>query len=121
MKTAFPIVKDAEGTEFSNLEALQQLLKPEPNGQYLLGSNTHWHSGIHISDACAPWCIDKQPIRAIADGKVVAYRMNSEPVTSRLHDGIENKEFVYSNNFCLIEHQYSATNNAEGPDNGKIN
>lgn len=121
MKTAFPITKDAEGTEFSNLEELQQLLKPEPNGQYLLGSNTHWHSGIHISDACAPWCIDKQPIRAIADGKVVAYRMNSEPLISRLHDGIENKEFVYSNNFCLIEHQYSATNNAEGPDNGKIN
>ena len=71
MKFKFPIVKQ-DGKEFENVDELRHLLKDEEHGFYLLGKSGVWHGGIHISDKTAPWCKETHPIRAIADGKVVA-------------------------------------------------
>lgn len=115
MNVAFPI-KSAEGKEFSQ-EDLMAVLSQEPHGQYLLGSNGQWHGGIHISNVAAPWCESEHPIRAIADGRVIAYRMNPEVLTSSIFGSALN----YSNNFCLIEHHYLAENTAAGANQGKKN
>ena len=105
MKFALPILT-ADGREFADAKALDALLVTEKSGHYLLGNYKKWHGGMHISDECAPWCRDKYPVRAMADGKVVAFRMMEEYLSSEF----QGQSLRYSNCFCLIEHQYCEIN-----------
>ncbi|MGY3925741.1 hypothetical protein [Aeromonas simiae] len=105
MKFAFPILT-ASGEEFKDAKALAALIDSEDSGHYLLGNHNKWHGGIHISDKSAPWCKDKHPVRAIADGKVVAFRMLEDYLTSTF----QGESLRYSNCFCLVEHEYCEIN-----------
>ncbi|MCX0433359.1 hypothetical protein OD808_21015 [Aeromonas veronii] len=84
----------------------QSLISAEQSGHYLLGNHNKWHGGIHISDQSAPWCKDKYPVRAIADGKVVAFRMMKNYLTSEF----QGESLRYSNCFCLVQHEYCEIN-----------
>lgn len=105
MKFAFPILT-ATGEEFKDVKALTALINGEQSGHYLLGSHNKWHGGIHISDKSAPWCKDKYPVRAMADGKVVAFRMMKDYLTSEF----QGESLRYSNCFCLVQHEYCEIN-----------
>ncbi|UBO74291.1 glycoside hydrolase family 24 protein [Aeromonas rivuli] len=105
MKYAFPILTQ-DGKEFADSKALNGLLKGESGGHYLLGGHSKWHGGIHISEQTAPWCKDKHPVRSIADGRVVAFRMMPDYLSSTFQD----QTLKYSNCFCLVEHAYCETN-----------
>lgn len=105
MKFAFPILT-AKGEEFKDAKALTALINGEQSGHYLLGNHNKWHGGIHISDKSAPWCKDKYPVRAMADGKVVAFRMMKDYLTSEFHG----ESLRYSNCFCLVQHEYCEVN-----------
>jgi hypothetical protein len=105
MKFAFPILT-ATGEEFKDVKALTELINGEQSGHYLLGNHNKWHGGIHISDKSAPWCKDKYPVRAIADGKVVAFRMMKDYLTSEY----QGESLRYSNGFCLVQHEYCEIN-----------
>ncbi|WP_323902681.1 glycoside hydrolase family 73 protein [Aeromonas hydrophila] len=105
MKFAFPILT-ATGEEFKDVEALTALINGEQSGHYLLGNHNKWHGGIHISDKSAPWCKDKYPVRAMADGKVVAFRMMKDYLTSEF----QGESLRYSNCFCLVQHEYCEVN-----------
>ncbi|MGX5834409.1 hypothetical protein ACWIJ6_09740 [Aeromonas piscicola] len=105
MKFAFPILT-ATGEEFKDVKALTELINGEQSGHYLLGNHNKWHGGIHISDKSAPWCKDKYPVRAIADGKVVAFRMMKDYLTSEY----KGESLRYSNCFCLVQHEYCEIN-----------
>ena len=105
MKYAFPILT-SDGKEFTDAKALNGLLKGESGGHYLLGGHDKWHGGIHISEQTAPWCRDKHPVRCIADGKVVAFRI----LPDYLDSTFLGQTLKYSNCFCLVEHTYCETN-----------
>ncbi|HDZ8881591.1 TPA: hypothetical protein RUX32_001287 [Aeromonas dhakensis] len=105
MKFAFPILT-AKGEEFKDAKALTALINGEQSGHYLLGNHNKWHGGIHISDKSAPWCKDKYPVRAMADGKVVAFRMMKDYLTSEF----QGESLRYSNCFCLVQHEYCEVN-----------
>ncbi|MCQ4055005.1 glycoside hydrolase family 19 protein [Aeromonas sp. SG16] len=105
MKFAFPILT-AKGEEFKDVKALTALINGEKSGHYLLGNHNKWHGGIHVSDQIAPWCKDKYPVRAIADGKVVAFRMMKDYLTSEF----QGESLRYSNCFCLVQHEYCEIN-----------
>lgn len=105
MKFAFPILT-GKGEEFKDVKALTALINGEKSGHYLLGNHNKWHGGIHISDQIAPWCKDKYPVRAIADGKVVAFRMMEDYLTSEF----QGESLRYSNCFCLVQHEYCEVN-----------
>ncbi|WP_447825854.1 N-acetylglucosaminidase [Aeromonas salmonicida] len=105
MKFAFPILT-ATGEEFKDVKALTSLINGEQSGHYLLGNHNKWHGGVHISDKSAPWCKDKYPVRAIADGKVVAFRMMKDYLTSEY----QGESLRYSNCFCLVQHEYCEIN-----------
>ena len=105
MKFAFPILTTT-GEEFKDVKALTALINGEKSGHYLLGNHNKWHGGIHISDQSAPWCKDKYPVRAIADGKVVAFRMMKDYLTSEF----QGESLRYSNCFCLVQHEYCEIN-----------
>ena len=105
MKFAFPILT-AKGEEFKDVKALTEVINGEQSGHYLLGNHNKWHGGVHISDKSAPWCKDKYPVRAIADGKVVAFRMMKDYLTSEY----QGESLRYSNCFCLVQHEYCEIN-----------
>lgn len=95
-----PIVKQ-DGTEFENAEELSKLIQDAGDDLYLLTTQT-WHGGIHISEDSAPWAKDTYPVRCIADGEVVAYRMMEDYLTSEF----KGETLNYSNSFCLVRHHY---------------
>ncbi|MCS0581410.1 hypothetical protein NX784_07385 [Massilia pinisoli] len=65
------------------------------SGSYPMGKNRFWHGGVHIhpSDRTAP-------IRAIADGEVVAYRYDDTDSTDVYFDKVP-----YSRSFVLLKHE----------------
>jgi hypothetical protein len=119
MNFQYPFRK-ADGKQFANGEEVYAALESETSGHYLLGSNKFWHGGIHITNASAPQCVLNEPIRCMADGEVVAYRLNEDYLESTFGDN--EKKLKYSNSFCLVRHEYkSAPNAEEGPNKGKQN
>jgi predicted chitinase len=102
MKLVFPITT-ASGAEFANQNEIETALKQETVGQFGFNrSNLSWHGGLHLTEKNAPWVKDKYPVRAIADGKVVACRISADYQTST-YKGVELK---YSHDFCLIQHEF---------------
>lgn len=116
----FPIRK-ADGKQFDSANELYTAIENETSGQYLLGSYNFWHGGIHISNASASYCVKDEPVRCMADGVVVAYRLNEDYLQSE-YAGDKPAKLKYSNSFCLVRHDYkSPANPEEGPNKGKQN
>ncbi|GFM64858.1 hypothetical protein PSCICJ_09760 [Pseudomonas cichorii] len=119
MSFHYPFRK-ADGKQFTDAEEIYKALEGETSGHYLLGNNRFWHGGIHISDKSALQCVLNEPVRCMADGEVVAYRLNQDYLESTFGDN--EKRLKYSNSFCLVRHEYkSAPNPEEGPNKGKQN
>lgn len=104
-----PIVKQ-DGTEYRDASELSTLLASAGDNLYLLAGQT-WHGGIHISEDAAPWAKDIHPVRCVADGEVVAYRMMPDYLTSEF----KGETYRYSNSFCLVRHHLE---NPEGEQKG---
>jgi hypothetical protein len=100
-------ITQADGKEFKDAKSLASTLGSEAN--YLLGLNT-WHGGIHISDKKAPWVKDIHPVRCMADGEVVAFRMMPDYLASNF----KGQEYRYSNSFCLVRHHFKQPKSAGG-------
>ncbi|WP_392464062.1 peptidoglycan DD-metalloendopeptidase family protein [Aeromonas dhakensis] len=100
-------ITQADGKEIKDAKLLASILGSEAN--YLLGLNT-WHGGIHISDKKAPWVKDIYPVRCMADGEVVAFRMMPDYLASNF----KGQEYRYSNSFCLVRHHFKQPKSAEG-------
>lgn len=72
---------------YSNSEAL--------SGPYPMGKNRFWHGGVHVHPS------DRSiPIRAIADGQIVAYRYDDTDSTDAYFDKVP-----YSRSFVLLKHE----------------
>lgn len=116
----FPIRKP-DGSHYQ-LEELYKALEQETSGHYLLGNHGFWHGGIHISEKSAPQCKHKEPVRCIADGEVVAYRLNNSYLASTFQGDSECTHLQYSTSFCLVRHQYESPKRApEASAKPKIN
>lgn len=74
-------------TVFNNSEIL--------SGSYPMGKNRFWHGGVHVHPADRA-----SPIRAIADGDVVAYRFDEADSTDAFFD-----KAPYSRSFVLLKHE----------------
>ena len=115
-------IRRPDKTPFTDANELYQALEREVGGYYLLGANGFWHGGIHISDRSAPHCVLDDALCCMADGEVVAYRLNDNYRESTFGDGASAKKLKYSNSFCLIRHEYrSPPNPEEGANHGKQN
>ncbi|MBD8710322.1 hypothetical protein IFT47_27315, partial [Pseudomonas sp. CFBP 13711] len=85
---------------------LQQLthLANAASGSYPLGSSGLWHGGVHF-DAGTAGTLDQSSVHCIADGEVVAYRIDEQsPDTTYF----VNKQLVskpFSRNFVLVRHR----------------
>ena len=105
MSFQYPIRKP-DGSQYENSDEIYSVLDKEVSGYYLLGGHNFWHGGIHISELSAPQCISDQPVRCIADGVVVAYRLNDNYVNSEFDGSGVKLDLSYSSSFCLVRHDY---------------
>ncbi|WP_237179626.1 glycoside hydrolase family 19 protein [Paraburkholderia sacchari] len=110
---AFPFLKKAAtaggtGAPFADEHDIYRLLsEKEPGGFYLVSPGGMWHGGIHVTEAGAGQSLDLEAgIRCIADGKVIAYRVNRDyPVsTMPAADSQPAASIPYSTGFTLVQH-----------------
>jgi hypothetical protein len=71
-------------------------------GFYPLGANGIWHGGIHFDELTAGQLKQDQGVRAIADGEVIAYRLDSQYPEIKYSD---DRNARYSTGFVLIHHK----------------
>lgn len=107
MKLGYPF-KKAVGSSYSYKEMLE-LLQKESTGHYLFGQMNFWHGGVHFTDTANAELKDR-PVRCIANGTIVAYRINKSYVVSSFDNDKEKicQRYQYSTSFCLIRHEYES-------------
>ena len=109
---AFPFRKKGQGngtsaTDVTDEHDMYLLLKQEPSGTFAVSGNGMWHGGIHISEAGAGQALDvKGGVRCIADGEVIAWRLNRKYLVSTLRpqNGQAEINAQYSTGFALVQH-----------------
>lgn len=106
MKFVFPICK-ADGSEYKSQSEIESILKQEHVGQFGYNpSNFSWHGGVHFTAKNVPWAKDSYPVRAIADGKIIACRLSSKYQETTYKDLNKELTLPFSHDFCLIEHEF---------------
>jgi len=74
-------------------------------GIFPVGANRFWHGGVHLEGS--------QPIRAVADGTIVAYRLDSDYADSELAKKSKPpQERQLAGSFVLIRHEFEKNNGA---------
>ncbi|MGF6598146.1 hypothetical protein P3T23_002863 [Paraburkholderia sp. GAS448] len=108
---AFPFLRKGSGTasaQFTDEHDLYRLLaERESGGSYLVSRAGMWHGGIHITEAGAGQALDLDlGVRCIADGHVIAYRINqANPVSDVSASGNAPLDPApYSTGFALVRH-----------------
>ncbi len=102
MSAVFPILK-RDGSAYANLTEFKQDLNHSTSGRYILSAGHGWHGGVHLNSQSFPWGKGLRSIQAMLGGKVAAYRINDDYVSSEYMG----KTFKFSNNFVLLEHEYA--------------
>ncbi len=96
MKVEYPLLpsdkKDAE--EFTKEELISKYYGQKNRfGFFPIGRLNSWHGGIHIESSSSK-------VRAVADGRIIAYRITEDLLTEKERDK------KYSNSFILIQHNF---------------
>lgn len=71
-------------------------------GFYPLGANGMWHGGIHFDKATANALKQFEGVKAIADGEVIAYRLDEKYTELKYSD---RRMALYSTGFVLLRHR----------------
>ncbi|RDY67854.1 hypothetical protein DX912_08070 [Lysobacter soli] len=101
--------KDKDDREIADPYAFIEALIPVQGGHYLLGSYGFFHGGIHLDRACSSKLSIDDGIRCLADGEVVAYRIDSDyhdATPGDVGDGAMLRP--YSTGFILVRHRVQA-------------
>ncbi|MCC8403891.1 glycoside hydrolase family 19 protein [Paraburkholderia sp. MMS20-SJTN17] len=111
---AFPFLRKAQGKARASVpftdehEIYRLLAEREPSGAYLVSRKGMWHGGIHITEAGAGQALDLDAgLRCIADGVLIAYRVNQDyPVSELAMEGRDATfQAPYSTGFALVRHE----------------
>jgi predicted chitinase len=109
---AFPFRKKTQGApgssaDFTGEHEFYRILKDETSGTYPVSAKGMWHGGIHVTEAGAGSSLDlKYGVRCLADGEVVAWRVNRAYPVSELpaRNGTGAISAPYSTGFTLVRH-----------------
>ncbi len=105
----------SKDTSHNPLQLLTQMAQAK-GGFYPTGENGLWHGGVHFDEGTAA-AFDQSSVRCIADGEVIAYRIDERYPVSELTDDIPRvKRAPYSTGFVLVKHslQPPPLKNADG-------
>lgn len=101
LRWAFPFTPAGQDEPTNPMTYMKALAAAE-DGFYPLGANGMWHGGIHFDQNTAAQLKQGDGIRAIADGEVVAYRLDSQYPEQDYQDG---RRALYSTGFVLVRHR----------------
>lgn len=96
MKFEYPIKSISDDSAQNNLGSSNKF------GFYPLSRFNSWHGGYHVEGK-------DEEIRAIAEGKIIAYRMPTENTKETIGPDV----YFYSNGFVLIQHEYKSPKGQE--------
>lgn len=107
--SAWPYKPKADtNTDGAGKALLEALREQAPGGQFLFNRTGLWHQGIHIGAGRLSGKFDTDQVCAIADGEVIAYKVDSAyPINQTSEDSAE-----YSTGYFLLKHEikYPADN-----------
>jgi putative chitinase len=112
-KFSYPFKRNTQNSankEKSTQAFYEEILFQDYHGQYLFNRSGLFHGGVHLYEDRFPFNdFHTKGIRAIADGKLIYYRIDKEFLENELDSGTKLK---YSSSFMLLEHEiaYPATN-----------
>ncbi|MCF6190293.1 MAG: hypothetical protein L3J51_07435 [Cocleimonas sp.] len=95
-------------TSPASMEEFFTALSMESDGFYPFGINEFWHGGVHITNQSSGALKQGDGIQCIADGEVVAYRINEKHIdTPAYEDPIKGTSIniPYSSSFTLVRHK----------------
>ncbi|WP_262421314.1 glycoside hydrolase family 19 protein [Paraburkholderia sp. UCT31] len=110
LQFAFPFRRKGTGgapADFIDEHEFHKLLRQEPSGAYSVSGKGMWHGGIHVTEAGAGASLDlKGGVRCIANGEVVAWRLDSTYPVSEIpaRNGQPAISAPYSTGFALVRH-----------------
>lgn len=96
-----PKVKDAKATEVADPKSYFEALATAEDGFYPIGANGLWHGGIHFGSQTGNTLSQEDGVRCIADGEVIAYRIDSAYPQVEYECG----KATYSKGFVLVKHR----------------
>ena len=85
-------------------ESYYDALAKAKDGFYPMGANGLWHGGIHFDDGTAG-SLDQSAIHCIADGEVIAYRIDQRYPTTQYGEGPTVVPLPFSTGFVLVKHR----------------
>ena len=100
-KKGNPNAKDSKPAKVDNPETYYEALATADDGFYPIGTNGLWHGGIHFGAETAATLAQDDGIVCIADGEVIAYRIDSAYPRVTYNCG----EAEYSRGFVLVKHR----------------
>lgn len=105
-RTVFPFPKRANGNDQTTADASArdyfQALSQAEDGFFPIGYNGQWHGGIHFGAETGASLDQDDGIRCIADGQVIAYRIDGDYPTVDYESCAAAK---YSRGFVLVRHR----------------
>lgn len=102
---AFPFKTAGETSkEVSDPQLYYTALAKAENGFYPMGHNGLWHGGVHFDDSTGA-LLDQSAVRCIADGDVIAYRIDERYPTSQYGEGPTAVHLPFSTSFVLVKHR----------------
>ncbi|CAG9191414.1 conserved hypothetical protein [Paraburkholderia tropica] len=101
LKWRYPFAPNNDKATGSPQPYLDALGKAE-DGFYPLGANGIWHGGIHFDRKTAGMLKQDAGVSAIADGEIIAYRLDSKYPELDYADG---HKALYSTSFVLVRHK----------------
>lgn len=105
----------SKDTSHNPLQLLTHMAQAK-GGFYPTGENGLWHGGVHFDEGTAA-AFDQSSVRCIADGEVIAYRIDERYPVSEFTDDIPMvKRAPFSTGFVLVKHslQLPPLKNADG-------
>ena len=93
---------------------LTQLAKAAA-GYYPLGANGLWHGGVHFDSGTAG-TLEQSSVHCLADGEVVAYRIDEQSPTTTYFVNELTVQKPFSRNFVLVRHRLQAPKIEGSPD-----
>jgi hypothetical protein len=114
---ALPAVKNWSHPFKDKRDPLQQLthLAKAAAGFYPLGRSGLWHGGIHFDGGTAG-TLDQSSVHCLADGEVVAYRIDEQSPSTAFFVNKLSVQLPFSRNFVLVRHRLEGPRIDGGPD-----
>jgi hypothetical protein len=94
----------AASSEVTDPQIYYTALATAESGYYPVASNGLWHGGVHFDQNTGEY-LDQSSVRCIADGVVIAYRIDDHYKKLTYTGSGSSKEVTYSTGFVLVRHR----------------